>query len=247
MTTRSDNLPRRFARIYTAAITDVMDEMGLQRQTLPAAIQPLLPDMRAAGYAFTARGRERLGAAADDRRRAHRAGRRGRRRPRRRRGRSAPGRVRGAGPLREAGRHGEQGADGGQARHAAAGRLREVRKFLRTWGPRYGPQPPNPRAPRPSRGALRFCLGPPRDGPQPPNPRAPRPSRGALRFCLGRPEMAPKPPTLTAPRPMPWRRGVLAVSGGAVVGRGLEAGHVDSGRSERPADAIADPLRVPPF
>jgi len=59
MATRSDNLPRRFARIYTAAITDVMDEMGLQRQTLPAAIQPLLPDMRAAGYAFTARGRAR--------------------------------------------------------------------------------------------------------------------------------------------------------------------------------------------
>ena len=59
MTTRSDNLPRRFARIYTAAITDVMDEMGLQRQTLPATIQPLAPDMRAAGYAFTARGRTR--------------------------------------------------------------------------------------------------------------------------------------------------------------------------------------------
>ena len=34
MATRSDNLPRRFARIYTAAITDVMDEMGLLRQTL---------------------------------------------------------------------------------------------------------------------------------------------------------------------------------------------------------------------
>src|SRR2546422_589678 len=48
-----------FRSIYTAAITDVMDEMGLQRQTLPAAIQPLLPDMRAAGYAFTARGRAR--------------------------------------------------------------------------------------------------------------------------------------------------------------------------------------------
>jgi len=59
MATRSDNLPRRFARIYTAAITDVMDELGLQRQTLPAAIQPLVPDMRAAGYAFTARGRAR--------------------------------------------------------------------------------------------------------------------------------------------------------------------------------------------
>src|SRR5438046_9048269 len=59
MATRSDNLPRRFARIYTAAITDVMDEMGLQRQTLPAAIRPTLPASGAAGYAFTARGRAR--------------------------------------------------------------------------------------------------------------------------------------------------------------------------------------------
>jgi len=57
----SDNLPRRFARIYTAAITDVMDEMGLQRQTLPSAIQPLTPGMRAAGYAFTVRGRPHRG------------------------------------------------------------------------------------------------------------------------------------------------------------------------------------------
>src|SRR5258708_16951179 len=56
MASRSDNLPRRFARIYTAAITDVMDELGLHRQTLPAAIQPLTAGMRAAGYAFTARG-----------------------------------------------------------------------------------------------------------------------------------------------------------------------------------------------
>ncbi|HZO42585.1 MAG TPA: RraA family protein [Methylomirabilota bacterium] len=57
----SDNLPRRFARVYTAAITDVMDEMGLRRQTLPAAIQPLSPGMRTAGYAFTARGRAHSG------------------------------------------------------------------------------------------------------------------------------------------------------------------------------------------
>ena len=60
-TPRTDNLPRRFARVYTAAITDVMDEMGLQRQTLPSAIQPLTPDMRLAGYAFTARGRPHRG------------------------------------------------------------------------------------------------------------------------------------------------------------------------------------------
>src|SRR5258705_11995513 len=57
----SDNLPRRFARIYTAAITDVMDEMGLRRQTLPAAIQPLSSGMRTAGYAFTVRGRPHTG------------------------------------------------------------------------------------------------------------------------------------------------------------------------------------------
>jgi regulator of RNase E activity RraA len=60
-TRRSDNLPRRFARIYTAAITDVMDAMGLLRQTLPHAIEPLAPDMRVAGYAFTARGRAHRG------------------------------------------------------------------------------------------------------------------------------------------------------------------------------------------
>jgi regulator of RNase E activity RraA len=58
---RSDSLPRRFARIYTAAVTDVLDEMGLTRQTLPHAIQPLTPDMRVAGYVFTVRGRPRKG------------------------------------------------------------------------------------------------------------------------------------------------------------------------------------------
>jgi regulator of RNase E activity RraA len=59
MTARSDALPRRFARIPTAVVTDVMDQLGLLRQTLPAAIQPLAPAMRLAGYAFTARGRAR--------------------------------------------------------------------------------------------------------------------------------------------------------------------------------------------
>ena len=61
MATRSDNLPRRFSRIYTAAITDVLDGLGLLRQTLPAALQPLTPDMRLTGYAFTARGRAHRG------------------------------------------------------------------------------------------------------------------------------------------------------------------------------------------
>jgi regulator of RNase E activity RraA len=58
---RKDDLPRRLARIYTAAVTDVLDELGLTRQTLPSTIQPLTPDMRLAGYAFTARGRPHRG------------------------------------------------------------------------------------------------------------------------------------------------------------------------------------------
>jgi len=62
---RADNLPRRFAKIYTAAITDVLDEMGLLGQTLPHVIQPLTPDMRLAGYAFTARGRTHRGTPRD--------------------------------------------------------------------------------------------------------------------------------------------------------------------------------------
>ena len=62
MASRTDPLPRRFARMYTAAITDVMDDMGLTRQTLPSALKPLTPAMRLAGYAFTARGRPHRGA-----------------------------------------------------------------------------------------------------------------------------------------------------------------------------------------
>src|SRR5437868_8437010 len=61
MASKTDALPRRFARIYTAAITDVMDELGLLRQTLPSALVPLTPAMRVAGYAFTARGRPHRG------------------------------------------------------------------------------------------------------------------------------------------------------------------------------------------
>ena len=58
---RKDDLPRRFSRVNTAAVTDVLDELGLTRQTLPSTIQPLTLDMRLAGYAFTARGRPHRG------------------------------------------------------------------------------------------------------------------------------------------------------------------------------------------
>src|SRR5712691_7894615 len=61
MARSADNLPRRFGKLPTPAVTDVMDEMGLPRQTLPSTIQPLTADMRLAGYAFTARGRPHRG------------------------------------------------------------------------------------------------------------------------------------------------------------------------------------------
>jgi 4-hydroxy-4-methyl-2-oxoglutarate aldolase len=61
----ADTLTRRFARLPTAAITDIMDEMGLLRQTLPSDLQPLDRGMRMAGYAFTARGRSHRGSKGD--------------------------------------------------------------------------------------------------------------------------------------------------------------------------------------
>ena len=58
MTTNAhDGLAARFARIYTAALADVMDARGLRRQTLPPTLRPLAPGMRLAGPAFTVQGR----------------------------------------------------------------------------------------------------------------------------------------------------------------------------------------------
>jgi 4-hydroxy-4-methyl-2-oxoglutarate aldolase len=42
---------------YTAAVADVLDELGYPNQTLPAAIGPLEPGMRVAGPAFAVEGR----------------------------------------------------------------------------------------------------------------------------------------------------------------------------------------------
>lgn len=47
----------RFARIYTAALADVLDGRGFREQTLPPSIRPLTPGMSLAGPAFTVRGR----------------------------------------------------------------------------------------------------------------------------------------------------------------------------------------------
>lgn len=42
----------RFSQIYTGAITDVLDELNLYKQTLPWELKPLKPGMRSAGAAF---------------------------------------------------------------------------------------------------------------------------------------------------------------------------------------------------
>jgi len=57
VTPSSDDLRARFSAVYTAALTDVLDELGHRRQTLPAEIVPLAPGARVAGPAFTVEGR----------------------------------------------------------------------------------------------------------------------------------------------------------------------------------------------
>lgn len=47
----------RFSRIYTAALTDVLDGRGFREQTLPVEIRPLVSGTRIAGQAFTVEGR----------------------------------------------------------------------------------------------------------------------------------------------------------------------------------------------
>lgn len=47
----------RFAAVPTAALVDVMDELGHRDQTLPPEIKALAPGMRLAGQAFTVEGR----------------------------------------------------------------------------------------------------------------------------------------------------------------------------------------------
>jgi len=51
------NLIERLAAIpYTGAVSDILDEMGYRGQTLPAAIQALVPGQTVAGRALTLRG-----------------------------------------------------------------------------------------------------------------------------------------------------------------------------------------------
>ncbi len=51
----------RFGRLYTGAVTDVLDQLGHRSQTLPHTILPLRPGMRTAGIAYPVLGRPRSG------------------------------------------------------------------------------------------------------------------------------------------------------------------------------------------
>ena len=51
-----ESLPPRLARCYSAAVHDVLREMGHEHIVLPAAIKPLAPQMRVAGPAWTVAG-----------------------------------------------------------------------------------------------------------------------------------------------------------------------------------------------
>ena len=47
---------QRFGAVPTAALVDVMDDLGLREQTLPPSIGALAAGMRLAGQAFTVEG-----------------------------------------------------------------------------------------------------------------------------------------------------------------------------------------------
>jgi 4-hydroxy-4-methyl-2-oxoglutarate aldolase len=53
----SKELSARLLRLYTGAVADILDELGLRNQCLPSAIRPLEPKMKVAGPVFTIRGR----------------------------------------------------------------------------------------------------------------------------------------------------------------------------------------------
>ena len=60
------DLCARFDRIYTGAISDVMDGMGYRDQVLPVEIQALRPDMRVSGIALPTEGEPAPGLTLDE-------------------------------------------------------------------------------------------------------------------------------------------------------------------------------------
>jgi 4-hydroxy-4-methyl-2-oxoglutarate aldolase len=46
----------RYGKLYTGAVADILDEKGYRHQCLGKELRPILPDRRAAGFAFPALG-----------------------------------------------------------------------------------------------------------------------------------------------------------------------------------------------
>ncbi len=51
-----DELVERYKKLYTGAVSDTLDELGLRFQALPHYIMPVKLDMVVAGPAFTGQG-----------------------------------------------------------------------------------------------------------------------------------------------------------------------------------------------
>ena len=51
-----DELAKRYLKLYSALIYDVLEEMGFPDQALHYSINPIHPDMKVAGFAFTIKG-----------------------------------------------------------------------------------------------------------------------------------------------------------------------------------------------
>ncbi len=56
LTLAPEELSKRYRALYTGAVSDVLDGMGLRNQTLPHYIMPLTLEMVVAGPAFTGQG-----------------------------------------------------------------------------------------------------------------------------------------------------------------------------------------------
>src|SRR4029077_3170986 len=61
MPSSPNELRTRFAAVYTAAVTDVLDTLGHRHQTLPPEVVPLEPAARVVGPAFAVEGRTNHG------------------------------------------------------------------------------------------------------------------------------------------------------------------------------------------
>jgi regulator of RNase E activity RraA len=62
----ADEVSRRYRTLYTGAVSDILDSLGLCHQTLPYYIAPLRTEMVVAGPAFTCQGQPTTDVSSDD-------------------------------------------------------------------------------------------------------------------------------------------------------------------------------------